>query len=72
MYLIIGEDNCNLCNILKNLLDEKGVRYTYLGREVLPPATTGYLKMYCTSYPKILKISHLTTFHDCLDYFNDM
>ena len=28
--------------------------------------------MYCTSYPMILKISHFTTFHDCLDYFNDL
>ena len=72
MYLFISKDNCNLCNTLKNLLDEKGIRYSYSDREVLPQATTGYLKMYCTSYPMILKISHFTTFHDCLDYFNDI
>ena len=66
MHLIIGKDNCNLCNILKNLLDEKGVRYSYLDREVLPPATTGYLKMYCTSYPMILKITNFSCFHDCI------
>ena len=68
MYLIIGNDNCNLCNILKNLLDEKGIRYSYIDREVLPQATTGYLKMYCTSYPMILKM-YCTS---CLDYFNDI
>jgi hypothetical protein len=28
--------------------------------------------MYCTSYPMILKISHLSCFHDCIDYFNDI
>jgi hypothetical protein len=27
-------------------------------REDLPQATTGYLKMYCTSYPMMLKVSH--------------
>jgi len=36
MYLIIGKYNCNLCNILTNLLDEKGIsvtiRYSYLDR----------------------------------------
>jgi hypothetical protein len=69
MYLIIGKDNSSLCNILKNMLDEKGL--SYLNREDVPQATTGYLKMYCTSYPMILKISHFTTFHGCLDYFND-
>jgi hypothetical protein len=72
MYLIIGQDNCNLCNIFKNMLDGKGVRYSYLDNEVLPPATTGNLKMYCTSYPMILKISHFSRFHDCIDYFNDI
>lgn len=24
MYLFIGKDHCNLCNMLKNLSDEKG------------------------------------------------
>ena len=72
MYLIIGNDNCNLCNILKILLDGKGIRYSYLDREDLPQATTGYLKKNCTSYPMILKRSHFTTFHDCLDYFNNI
>jgi hypothetical protein len=58
--------------MLKDLLDGKGIRYRYLDREDLPQKTTGYLRMYCTNYPLILKISHFTTFHDCLDYFNDM
>ena len=72
MYLIIGKEKCNQCNILKNLLDEKGIRYSYLDKEELPHATTGYLKMYCTSYPMIFKISHFSCFNDCLDYFNEI
>ncbi len=72
MYLIIGKEKCNQCNILKNLLDEKGIRYSYLDKEELSQATTGYLKMYCTSYPMILKISHFSCFNDCLDYFNEI
>ena len=72
MYLIIGKNKCTHCNILKNLSDEKGVRYHYLDKEELPQTTTQYLKMYCTSYPMILKISHFSCFHDCLDYFNDI
>ncbi len=72
MYLFIGKDRCNLCNMLKNLSDEKGIRYSYLDKEDLPQATTGYFKICCTSCPMILKISHFTTFHDCLDYFNDI
>ena len=53
MYLITGKNKCTQCNILKNLLDEKGVRNSYLDKEVLPQTTTQYLKMYCTSYPMI-------------------
>ena len=32
------------CNILKNLLDEKGVKYSYLDKEELPQTTTQYFK----------------------------
>ena len=27
MYVLIGKEKCNQCNILKNLLDEKGIQY---------------------------------------------
>ena len=58
IYLIIGKDHCNLCNILKNLLDGKGIRYKtkiYLDKEDLRQVTTGYLKTNYTSYAMILK-----------------
>ena len=29
MYVLIGKEKCNQCNILKNLLDEKGIQYYY-------------------------------------------
>ena len=30
MYVLIGKEKCNQCNILKNLLDEKGIQYHYV------------------------------------------
>ena len=30
MYVLIGKEKCNQCDILKNLLDEKGTQYHYL------------------------------------------
>ena len=62
MYLIVGKDNCNMYYLIKNLLDGKGIGCSYFDREDLPQKTTGYLKMYCTSHPMILKISHFKTF----------
>ena len=44
MYLITGKNKCTQCNILKNLLDEKGVKYSYLDKEELPQTTTQYFK----------------------------
>jgi hypothetical protein len=42
MYVLIGKENCNLgkekcnqCNILKNLLDEKGIQYHYVDLKFL-------------------------------------
>ena len=46
MYVLIGKEKCNQCNILKNLFDEKGKRYSYFDSKELPQATIGYLKMY--------------------------
>ena len=65
MYLIIGKES-NQCNILKNLLDEKGIQYTYLDMGELPNRTNQYLKMYSSNYPIILKISHFSSFQDVL------
>jgi glutaredoxin len=28
--VLIGKENCNRCDILKNLLDEKGMQYRYV------------------------------------------
>ena len=30
MYVLIGKEKCNQCNLLKNLLDEKGMKYHYV------------------------------------------
>ena len=70
MYLIIGKES-NQCNIIKNLLDEKGIQYTYLDVTELPNKTNQYLKMYSSNYPIILKISHFSSFRDCIGYFNE-
>jgi glutaredoxin len=30
MYVLIVKEKCNQCNMLKNLLDEKGIQYHYV------------------------------------------
>jgi glutaredoxin len=30
MYVLIGNEKCNQCNILKNLLDEKRIQYSII------------------------------------------
>ena len=70
MYLVIGKGS-NRCEILKNLLDEKGIQYTYLDVSNIPSNTNQYLNMYSQNYPIILKISHFSSFRDCIAYFNE-
>ena len=36
MYVVIGNEECNSCDILKTLLDEKGIRYHYLDMMEMP------------------------------------
>ncbi len=47
MYVLIGKENCNQCNILKNLLDEKGIQYHYVDVSKIPHRLLTYLRMYC-------------------------
>ena len=70
MYVLIGKEKCNQCNILKNLLDEKGMQYHYVDMLELPNTTMTYLKMYCSSYPMVLSVNYFSTFNDILEHFN--
>ena len=64
MYVLIGKEKCNQCNMLKNLLDEKGIPYHYLDMLEMPHDTMTYLKMYCSSYPMILSVNYFSTFNE--------
>ncbi len=57
--MCFGKEKYNQCNILKNLLDEKGIRYYYLDMLEMPHKTTTYLKMYCSNYPVALSANYL-------------
>ena len=36
MYVLIGKQKCNRCDILKNLVDEKGIQYHYVDVDDMP------------------------------------
>jgi hypothetical protein len=62
----------NRCDILKNLLDEKGIQYHYVDVNNMPHNTMTYLKMYWSSYPMVLGVKYFSTFNETLEYFNDI
>ena len=68
-YVFIGKEKCNQCNILKNLLDEKGIRYHYLDMLEMPHKTMTFLKMYCRRYPMELS-NYFSTFNETSEHFN--
>ena len=71
MYVIIGKQNCNQCEELKNLLDEKGIQYNYLDMTEMPRKTMTYLRMYCNSFPIVLNINHsFSNFEETLTHVN--
>jgi glutaredoxin len=45
MYVLIGKETCNQCNILKNLLDEKGIQYHYVDVSKIPRRLLTYLRI---------------------------
>ena len=53
MYVLIGKEKCNQCNILKNLLDEKGIQYHYVDVSRIPPKLLTYLRIYITAHGKL-------------------
>jgi glutaredoxin len=53
MYVLIGKEKCNPCNMLKNLLDEKGIRYHHVDMLEMPYKMMIYLKICCSSYPMV-------------------
>ncbi len=57
------------CNILKNLLDEKGIQYHYVDVSKIPPELLTYLRMYCNSYPIVLGVKYFSTFNETLEHF---
>jgi len=72
MYVLIGKEKCNQCNILKNLLDEKGIPYHYLDVSKIPHELLTYLRMYCDTYPIVLGVKRFSTFNETLEHFNDI
>ena len=64
MYVLIGKEKCNQCNILKNLLDEKGIQYHYVDVSKIPPELLTYLRMYCNSYPIVLGVKYFNSTHE--------
>ena len=53
MYVSIGKEKCNQCNILQNLLDEKCIQYHYVDMLEMPRKTMTYLKTYWSSYSMV-------------------
>jgi hypothetical protein len=72
MYVFIGKEKCNQCNILKNLLDEKGIQYHYVDVSKIPPELLTYLRMYCNTYPIVLGVNFFSTFNEMLEHFKDI
>jgi hypothetical protein len=78
MYVFIGKEKCNQCNILKNILNEKGIqyhhdgtcRYMYVSR--IPQQLLTYFRMYCNTYPIVLGVKYFSTFNETLEYFNEI
>ena len=71
MYVIIGKQNCNQCDELKNLLDEKEIQYNNLDMTEISNKTMTYLRMYCNSFPIVLNINHsFSNFEETLTHVN--
>ena len=72
MYVLIGKEKCNQCDILKNLLDEKGIQYHDVDVSKIPPELLTYLRMYCHTYPIVLGVKYFSTFNETLEHFQDI
>jgi hypothetical protein len=72
MYVLIGKEECNRCDILKNLLDENGIQYNYLDVSEIPHELLTYFRMYSNTYPIVLGVKYFSTFNETLEYFNDI
>ena len=70
MYVLIGKEKCNQCNILKNLLDEKGIQYHYVSK--IPHELLTYLRLYFNTYPIVLGVKYFSTFNETLEHFKDI
>ena len=72
MYVLIGKEKGNQSNILKNLLDDKGIKYHYVDVSKIPPELLTYLRMYCNTYPIVLGVKYFSTFNETLEHFQDI
>jgi glutaredoxin len=72
MYVLIGKEKCNQCNILKKLLDEKRIQYHYLDVSKINHELLTYLRMYSSTYPIELGVKYFSTFNETLEHFNDI
>jgi hypothetical protein len=70
MYVLIDKEKFNRCDMLKNLLEEKGIHYHYADMKNMPHKTMTYLKMYCSSYPMVLGVKYFSTFNETLEHFD--
>jgi hypothetical protein len=61
MYVIVGKQKQNRiqCDDLKRLLDEKGIQYDCIDMMEMPNKTMTYLRMYCNSFPIVLKTNYV-------------
>ena len=46
LYVLIGKEKCNQCNIFKNLLDEKGIGYSYFDIRIYRYTDIPYTERY--------------------------
>ncbi len=60
------------CDILKNLLDEKGIQYNFLDVSKIPHKLLTYLRMYSNTYPIVSGVKYFSTFNETLEYLNDI
>ncbi len=66
---VIGKEKCYQCNLLENLLHEKGMQYNPTDLSKLSHGLLTYLKNYCSSYLIVLSANIFSTFHDTLEHF---
>ena len=76
LYVVIGKGECSRCDILKTLLDGKGIRCHYLECHYLdmmemPLKSMTYLKRYCSSHPMVLSVDYYMNYSYIVYLYDD-